>query len=250
MPATPPGLPEFRVRAVTDPADPALAAFGILQNRVYFEPHNLIPATYIGALLRESPGEATERHNTLLVAEDRAGGLLGGTFFHFLSAVRTGFSSFLGVDGAARGQGVARTLHNARWTALMEQSGGTCRGLFIDVVSPGRLSAGQRAAEARVGSDPLARRRAFGALGFATVDVRYEQPVGGPDGGPVTDLDLLYFAPGAPARVPAQLVADTMCAYWTPWLGAARAEREAGRLRERAGGPEVALLPAGQSPEG
>ena len=232
------------IRAVTDPAYPAIPAFGAVQERAYFEPDMLIPAQYIAHMLAR-PGAT--RRDTLLVAEDEAGTVVGGTLFHYLPDAGTGFSSFLGVDASARGQGVARALNDARRETLQQQG---AAGVFIDVVNPERLSAEQREAEAGVGSDPHARRAAFHALGFRTVDVRYEQPVGGENGGPVTDMDLLYqpFS-GTGESVPAALVAGTMRAYWTPWLGASRAARHAQELQDRAGGRElIPLLPATASP--
>src|SRR5437763_701814 len=78
---------------------------------------------------------------------------------------------------------------------LSQAAGGNLRGLFIDVVNPTRMSADELAREQTVGSDPWLRRRIFGRLGFRQVDVQYEQPVGGPNGGPVTNLDLLYCPP-------------------------------------------------------
>lgn len=241
------------IRRVTDPDDPAILAFGALQDRIYFEPEMLIPARYIGHLLRDG-GEA--RQNVLLLAEED-GELLGGTLFHYLPDAGTGFSSFLGVDPSARGRGVARQLHTARWQALQDVSLGRCRALFIDVVNPERESAGQREQEQRAGSDATARRLRFHALGFRTVDLAYEQPVGGdhPElegGGPVTDMDLLTYIPEHPGTdlhpdtISAALVGATMRAYWTPWLGQDQAGRAA--LKLQAGQAEVRLLPAWEGP--
>ena len=238
----------MQIRRVTDPNDPAIPAFGALQNSVYFEPEMLIPAQYIRQLLGDSAGG---RRNVLLLAEADDSALLGGTLFHFLPEAQAGFSSFLGVALEARGQGVARRLHSARWQALSELSGGSCRALFIDVVNPERESIEQRELERQAGSDASQRRRSFHALGFRTVDLAYEQPVGGDDpdlegGGPVTDMDLLAYLPGGGEHLPAALVADTMRAYWTPWLGRERADMAAVKLQARQG--EVALLPAWEGP--
>ncbi len=238
----------MQIRRVTDPNDPAIAAFGALQNSVYFEPEMLIPAGYIRQLLGDSAGG---RRNVLLLAEADDSVLLGGTLFHFLPGAQAGFSSFLGVALEARGQGVARRLHDARWQALSELSDGSCRALFIDVVNPERESAEQRELERQAGSDASQRRHSFHALGFRTVDLAYEQPVGGDDpgldgGGPVTDMDLLAYLPGGGERLSAALVADTMRTYWTPWLGRERADAAAVKLQ--AGQGEVALLPAWEGP--
>ena len=234
------------IRRVTDPADPAIAAFGRLQDQVYFEPEMLIPARYISQLI----GQRGARQNVLLLAEED-GQLLGGSFFHFFPESGTGFSSFLGVDRTARGRGVARQLHNARWQALQEVSNGECRALFIDVVNPLRESAGQREQERQAGSDATQRRQSFHALGFRTVDLAYEQPVGGDNpelegGGPVSDMDLLVYLPSTPPTLPVSLVSATMRAYWTPWLGPQRAEQAA--LKLEAGQQDVRLLPAWVGP--
>jgi hypothetical protein len=235
---------DLHIRRVTDPGDPAIAAFGHLQDRIYFEPDMLIPARYISQMLAANQGE---RQDVLLLAEDeRSGVLLGGTVFHFLPSAGTGFSSFLGVDTSVRGRGVARALHDERWRTLQQVSGGTCQALFIDVVNPERESAEQRQHERQAGSDAEQRRRSFHALGFRTVDLPYEQPVGGPDGGPVTDMDLLAYLPGPPDSIPAALASDTMLAYWTPWLGRKGAEAAAEKLR--AGQQKVRLLPAWEGP--
>ena len=247
-----------QIRRVTDPDDPAIATFGTLQDRIYFEPEMLIPARYIAHLLRDNENSANReaRQNVLLLAKE-GGELLGGTLFHFLPEAGTGFSSFLGVDPSARGRGVARQLHAARWQALQEVSGGQCRALFIDVVNPARESAEQREQERLAGSDAAGRRQTFHALGFRTVDLAYEQPVGGdhPElegGGPMTDMDLLAYIPeGAhvptlPETISAALVGATMQAYWTPWLGREQAERAA--LKLQANQTEVRLLPAWVGP--
>ncbi|MCL6525450.1 MAG: GNAT family N-acetyltransferase [Thermaceae bacterium] len=230
----------FSVRQVTDPHDPAVEAFGHLQQQIYFEPELLIPPQVIRAMLALPAGE---RGNFLVVAEE-GGVLLGGTFFHYLRLPNTGFSSFMGVAPSARGQGIARRLHQQRFAVLDQAAGGKVEGIFIDVVAPERLSPEALEAERRVGSDPLARRRAFAALGFSRVDLRYEQPVGGPGGGPVTHLDLLYCPHQPTEWVPTERVLETLRAYWRPWLGEQRAEQEVEKLRQRAKGARLRLLPA------
>jgi hypothetical protein len=180
----------------------------------------------------------------LLVAE-ADGRLVGGALFHAFFETRTGFSSFLGVARDQRGQGVARRLHMARFEALDQVLGAPVEGVFIDVVSSSRQPPEEVAREHAVGSDACGRRRAFQHLGFRQVDIRYEQPVGGPGGGPVTILDLLY-CPRQPADfVSTALVAETMRAYWAPWLGPARSDRHVRELRQRAEGKRnLALLAA------
>ena len=71
---------QVEIREIEDPDDPALAAFGQLQRKVYFEPDALIPGQYFGALLRS---RSSARTNFIVVAE-RAGEVLGGTIFHYL----------------------------------------------------------------------------------------------------------------------------------------------------------------------
>jgi hypothetical protein len=107
------------------------------------------------------------------------------------------------------------------------------------------MSAADRERERTVGSDPWDRRHAFAHLGFRQVDIRYQQPVGGPDGGPVTILDLL-FCPREPAEtISTALVAATMEAYWSGWMGERAAHRYALELAGRAEGKStLALIPA------
>jgi GNAT superfamily N-acetyltransferase len=229
------------IREVVDPHDPAIADFGRMQTAAYFAPETLISARYIPHLL-EGSGETGARRNFLLVAEvDRQ--VVGGTLFHWLADANSGFSSFLGVDRQFRGQGIARRLHAQRFATLDCAAGHQAQGVFIDVVSPTRLPPEDLAREKAVGSDPASRRTAFAHLGFRQVDIRYEQPVGGPNGGPVTILDLLY-CPRQPAEsVATALVVATMRAYWSPWLGDA-ADRHARELESRArGAATLALLP-------
>lgn len=152
----------------------------------------------------------------------------------------------MAVAREARGRGISRALHEAR---LEDVRAHGLAGLFADSVYAGRQDPGDREAEARVGTDPLTRRRALNALGYRTVDAPYWQPVGGPDGGPLTDLDLIYNPLDGGNTVPTELVTGTLRAYWDGWLGKARAEREAAALAERAGNPAtLALLPATETP--
>jgi GNAT superfamily N-acetyltransferase len=227
------------IREVTDPEDPAIAGFGAMQSAAYFAPETLIPAQYIPRLLA---GEIDPRRNFLIVAE-RAGGVVGGALFHWLADAGSGFSSFLGVARECRRQGIARRLHDERFRILDRAAGGQVPGVFIDVVNPTRLSKAELERERRAGSDPWDRRRAFEHLGFKQVDIRYEQPAGGPGGGPVTILDLLYcpHAPSAPQTVATRLVVDTMRAYWSAWLRESAA-RHARELEARAHGAAQLLL--------
>jgi hypothetical protein len=222
------------VREVTDPRDPAIAGFGRMQRAAYFAPETLIPAEYIPQMLGGG-GRTGSRRNFLLVAELEQR-VVGGTLFHWLAEAGSGFSSFMGVDRQLRGRGIARRMHQERFRVLDRAAGGHAPGVFIDVVSPTRMPPEELERERRAGSDPWERRRAFARLGFGQVDIRYEQPVGGPNGGPVTILDLLY-CPHEPAdSVPTALVVATMQAYWSPWLGKTNARRHARELESRAEG--------------
>lgn len=230
----------WRIREITEPDDSAIEGFGRMQAAAYYAPENLIPATYIPRMLIGATGA---RRNFLIVAEEDDGRVVGGALFHWLAEAGSGFSSFLGVERAWRKQGIARALHETRFRILERVSRDQVAGVFIDVVNPKRMSAEEleRERQAGSGSNPWGRRRAFEHLGFGQVDIRYEQPVGGPNGGPVTILDLL-FCPRVPAdRVATSLVVATMRAYWSPWLGKA-ADRHARELERRADGAEWLAL--------
>lgn len=236
-------MPEtIAIRRVTDPRDPAIRSFGALQERVYADPDLLIPPEVLPHLLLPRKGR---RQNFMLLAE--AGDqVVGGTIFHYLGDAHSGFSSFLAVAPEARGHGLARRLHTERFALLDQAAGaaGPVPGIFIDVVAPERLSPEALAAERAVGLDPADRRRIFHRMGFRKVDVAYYQPEEGSGGEPVTTMDLL-FCPRAEAEwVSSDLVANTMRAYWTDWLGRVTAEKHAAELRRRCGGERVRLLPA------
>ncbi|MGE3852851.1 MAG: GNAT family N-acetyltransferase [Planctomycetota bacterium] len=237
---------DIRIRQVTRGDDPAIAAFGRMQRRVYFDPSMLIPAPYIAAMLGREDDDDAPRRNFLLVAETASAEVVGGVLFHLLQPVGTGFSSFMGVAPEARGRGLARRMHDARFAALDAAAGVTVPALFIDVSSPTRETAEEREQEAAAGFDAVSRRGVFERLGFRRVGVQYEQPVGGPDGGPVTTMDLLVCLRDASrTTIESSLVLETMRAYWTPWLGADRAAVAVERLRSRgADGPLVDLHPA------
>ena len=236
--------PTFQLRHVTDPGDPAIAAFGRVQEASYYAPDMLIPPEVFGHLItRRDPA----REDRLLVAQTPDGEVLGGTLYALLPLpgdVRGAvFNSFMAVTRAARGLGVGRALHRATLDGA-RQAG--LRGVFADSVHPSRQDAADRAAEAATGVDPAARRAALHALGLRTVDLPYWQPVGGPDGGPLTDLDLLYHPLNPDDRsVPLALVTGVLRAYWTGWLGEERAQAEAQALAGRAGNAERVELLAG-----
>lgn len=222
---------------MTDPHDPALAAFGRIQERSYFDPGMLIPPQAFPRLVADGS------RNRLLVAEEAGGQVLGGTLYHLLAGAA--FSSFVAVDPAARGRGVSRALHAARLDDVRAHG---LAGLFADSVAPDRQSAEERAAEGRVGTDARERRAILHALGYRTVDLPYWQPTGGPDGGPLTDLDLIYQPLDGQDSVAVSLVTGTMEAYWRGWLRPGRARQEARDLARRAGTDTARLLPATASP--
>ena len=228
------------VREVIDPGDPAIEAFGRIQRAAYFEPGSLIPPEWFGRLLAD---QGSARRNFFVVAEeDDSHAVLGGTIFHYLAAADSGFSSFMGVDRAARGRGIARALHRERFTLLNRAAGHDIPGVFIDVVNPARMEPHELEADRAAGMDSVARLPIFQQLGFGRVDIRYEQPVGGPGGGPVTKLDLLYCPQQQADTVPTELVMRTMCAYWTPWMGKKQASYFARELEQRANGRRTLLL--------
>ncbi|MBB5234528.1 GNAT family N-acetyltransferase [Deinococcus budaensis] len=233
--------PPVSVRRVTDPEDPALAEFGRIQQESYYAPEMLIPPEVFPHLV--SGGGRGARQDRILVAQDADGPVLGGTVYHLLP--EAGFNSFLAVGRGARGRGVGRALHRA---TLEEVRGRGLPGIFADSVFPDRQDAADREAEARTGVDPAARRRALHALGLRTVDLPYWQPVGGPNGGPLTDLDLLFHPLDGAATVPTALVTGTLQAYWGAWLGEKRARQEAEALAGRAGRDTLRLLPATETP--
>lgn len=233
------------VREVRDPDDAAIAQFGHMQRAAYFAPETLIPAQYVPLMLERETGA---RRNFLVVAE-LDGRVVGGTLFHWLAEAGSGFSSIMGVDRLLRRRGIARQMHQKRFRVLDRAAGGRAPGVFIDVVNPTRMPEHELARERQVGSDPWQRRETFAHLGFRQVDIHYEQPVGGPNGGPVTDLDLLYCPHEPTDSVPTAFVVATMRAYWSPWLGATDARRHARELEARADGrARLALISPAPQP--
>ncbi|MGL4608197.1 MAG: GNAT family N-acetyltransferase [Trueperaceae bacterium] len=235
----------MNIRRITNPMDSAIGAFVTMQNTVYFDPDALIPG---GAIRMMLSMPMTGRKNFLIVAEDDDSidgnpRLLGGVIFHYLKKPNVGFSSFMGTTLEARGKGVGRKLHEARFALLDEVAGKNVEGVFLDSVAPERLTQEDIEAEHRVGADPIVRRDVFQHLGFRKVAIRYEQPVGGPNGGPVTNMDLL-FCPHDPnvKSIPTVLVVATMQGYWSPWLGPVAAKHHANILQGWANGKKMSEL--------
>ncbi|WP_019010675.1 N-acetyltransferase [Deinococcus aquatilis] len=225
------------VRRVTDPTDPALPAFGRVQDESYYDPDSLMPPQMFPRLV-------SGPRNRVLVAEDSGGQVLGGTVFHLMEGA--GFTSFTGVARQAQGRGVGWALHAAK---LEEVRAAGLAGIFADSVFGGRQDEADRKAEAEAGSSATARRAALHAWGLRTVDIPYWQPVGGPNGGPLTDLDLLYQPLDGSDTVSLTLVTQTLQTYWNGWLGQKRAAQEAQALAdrahaERADADHLRLLPA------
>jgi GNAT superfamily N-acetyltransferase len=233
-------------RLITDPKDPAIAAFGRVQDSSYSEPENLIPVSFLPRMIQ---WRDSNRANFLLVAEED-GAVLGGSVFHFMTAPNAGFSSFLGVSREVRGRGIARLLHESRFRVLDDAAQALGKpvvdGVFIDVMNPKRMSAEEFTLEQAVGSDPRTRLKVFGKFGFRRVDISYQQPTGGPNGGPITNLDLLYCPhPGTDAQsVPLEKVFGTLRAYWAAWLSEDRINTALERLRQLSPGSDVPLVPA------
>ncbi|MCD0159002.1 GNAT family N-acetyltransferase, partial [Deinococcus sp. 6GRE01] len=126
--------PTFTLRHVTDPDDPAIAAFGRVQEASYYAPDMLIPPEVFGQLIgRRSPG----REDRLLVAQTPGGDVLGGTLYALLtlpgSLRGAGFNSFMAVTRAVRGLGVGRALHDETLRVVCESG---LAGLFADSVHP------------------------------------------------------------------------------------------------------------------
>jgi GNAT superfamily N-acetyltransferase len=234
-------------RLITDPDDPAIPAFGLVQNSSYPEPENLIPVSFLPRMIQ---WRDASRANFLLVAEED-GVVLGGSVFHFMVLPNTGFSSFLGVAHDARGRGIAQSLHEARFGVLDDaaQASGNrvVDGVFIDVLNPERMSPHEFDLEQSVGFDPFTRRKVFSRLGFRRVEVAYQQPTGGPGGGPITNLDLLYCPhPGTDTQsVPLEKVLGTMRAYWSAWLSEDRINTALERLRKLSPGSDIPLVRIG-----
>jgi GNAT superfamily N-acetyltransferase len=234
------------MRLITDPDDPAIVAFGRVQESSYPEPENLIPVSFLSRMIQ---WRDANRANFLLVAEED-GIVLGGSVFHLMVVPNTGFSSFLGVVREARGRGIARSLHESRFRVLddiaQRLGNPVVDGVFIDVLNPGRMSAHEFDLEQSVGSDPFTRRKIFGKFGFRRVDIAYQQPTGGPNGGPITNLDLLYCPhPGTDASsVPLEKVLGTLRAYWSAWLNEDRINTALERLRKLSPGSDVPLVRA------
>jgi GNAT superfamily N-acetyltransferase len=232
------------LRLITDPEDPAIAAFGRVQNSSYSEPENLIPASFLPRMIQ---WRDETRANFLLVAEED-GIVLGGSVFHFMTVPNAGFSSFLGVSREARGRGIARSLHESRFRVLDDTAQALGKpvvdGVFIDVLNPERMSAYEFNLEQSVGSDPFTRRKIFSKFGFRRVDIAYQQPTGGPNGGPITNLDLLYCPhPGMDTQsVALEKVLGTLRAYWSAWLNDDRINAALERLRKLSLGSDVPLV--------
>jgi GNAT superfamily N-acetyltransferase len=209
-----------------------------MQSEIYFDPDALIP---LGAIRMMLAIPMIGRNNILLVAEEDET-FLGGVLFHYLKKPNTGFSSFMGTTLAARGKGIARKLHDARLVTLNEIAGKPIEGVFLDSVNPERLSKEELDHERAVGADPIQRWQVFQRLGFRKVNVRYEQPVGGPNGGPVTNMDLLFCSSVVSETIATETVVQTMTAYWTPWLGPLAAKHHAKELKKRAKGERLELV--------
>ena len=133
-------------------------------------------------------------------------------------------------------------MHDARLATLNEIAGKMIEGVFLDSVNPERLTQEELEEEKSVGADPYQRWQVFQRLGFRKVNIRYEQPVGGSNGGPVTNMDLLFCPSVISDTIATETVIQTMTSYWTPWLGPMAAKHHAKELRKRTAGERLELL--------
>jgi GNAT superfamily N-acetyltransferase len=221
--------PDVRLREITAPDDPSLTALADLLGWTFADPNLILSAARMRAFLQANaapPGEdaaGPRRDFLVLVAETpEPARLLGGTVFSYVPASGCGFSEYLVLDAAARGQGLGRRLIEARGERLdaAAKAAGlaSAHGLFIEVEDPRRIPPAFARAEAKTAMEPDARIRLFAHLGFRRVVVPYSQPPLGNNQPSVEYLQLL-FAPRDPGReaIPAAWVLDTLAAIWTAW---------------------------------
>lgn len=190
---------------------------------------------------------AAGREFRVLVAENEAGQVIGGSVFSYVPRTNCGFSEYLVLEPHRRGRGLGRELFDARLAmldALAKANGQVrCRGLFIEVDSPTRMPAAVLEAERALGMDPEERLRIFAHFGFRRVDLPYFQPPLGPGKAPVEYLDLL-FAPSPwtePVGVlPVALILETLAPIWSAWTDASAEYLQ--MLRQRIGAARLVAL--------
>jgi GNAT superfamily N-acetyltransferase len=216
----------FRLKLVTAPDEPELAALSALMNRVFPDPNSVLGLDRMQEFLAANRADAARRF-CILVATDTEldGAVVAGSVFSHVVASNCGFSEYLVADRSARGQGLGRRLVDARKAVLdaeaQRHGHSGCRGVFIEVDSPVRTPPELAAAESETALDAWERLRLFDHLGFRRVDAPYIQPPLAPDKQAVDYLDLLFAAWDESAatgrRIPAQWMFDTLEAIWSAW---------------------------------
>jgi len=203
---------------ITRPDDPRLAAFAALLLRTFSDPNSVLGLDRMQEFLTERNG----REFTVLVVEDEAGRVIGGSVFSYVPKANCGFSEYLVVEPHARGGGLGRKLFDRRKGILdgraARHGSGACRGLFIEVDSPERMPPEVLEAERDSSIDARERLRIFGHLGFRRVDVQYVQPPLGTGKEAVDYLDLLFASwQSEMALIPAEWILDTVEPVWRSW---------------------------------
>jgi hypothetical protein len=182
-------------------------------DRVFADPNSVLSLERLREFLTST---AATRQFHVLVAQDSEV-VIGGSVFSFVPGSRCGFSEYLLLDDANRGQGLGRLLFDRRKAILGERAGPVgCRGVFIEVDNPMRTPGALVSAS---GLDALARLRLFRHLGFRRVNLRYVQPPLGPGKLPVAHMDLLFAAwqpPGA-NTIPTEWIVQTLEPIWSAW---------------------------------
>jgi GNAT superfamily N-acetyltransferase len=214
---------DVRLREIVAAEDPALGELSVLLARTFADPNVVLSADRLRTFLRDNRADGP-REFCVLVAESTAPAsrLRGGTVFSYVPAAGCGFSEYLVVDAARRGEGLGRRLVEARTarldTAARAAGLPAAHGTFIETDDPRRIPAELARLERQTAMDPVARVRLFAHLGFRLVDVPYVQPPLGPGQAAVDYLQLL-FAPAAPDRqeLPTEWLLATLEPIWTAW---------------------------------
>jgi GNAT superfamily N-acetyltransferase len=231
---------------VTQPHDPRLVALAGLLARTFADPNSVLGLDRLQEFLSSDP-HTFGREFRVLVAEDHPNRVIGGSVFSYIPASNCGFSEYLVLERATRGQGLGRELFDGRGAILDELANRygkvRCRGVFIEVDSPERTPRELLDAERASSMDARERLSVFAHLGFRKVDVPYVQPPLDPGKESVDYLDLL-FAPSPwslPMGVmPVEWILQTLEPIWTAWTPLAPEYLE--QLRERIGSTRLVSL--------
>lgn len=227
---------------LTRPDDPRLAAFAALLLRTFSDPNSVLGLDR----MQEFLAEHVDRVFNVLVVEDSAGGVLGGSAFSYVPKANCGFSEYLVVAPHVRGSGLGRRLYDHRKRILdglaARHGSGGCRGLFIEVDSPQRTPTEILEAERESSIDAHQRLRIFCHLGFQRVDVQYVQPPLGAGKAAVEYLDLLFASWQSEMDVlPAEWILQTVEPIWSGWTPATAA-RYLQEFRDRIGSARLVSL--------